>query len=76
MRFLVRMANNLNSNSQKKRELIDILTRDDQSDALSLGTVKDVASIGSSVISAVHDIFSGRYVFWLQSHPWLELIVL
>lgn len=50
------------SNQQKKRELIEILARDtsDQSDALSLGVVKDVASIGSSVVSAVHSLFGGK----------------
>ena len=50
------------SNQQKQRELLEILARDNgvTSDALSLGVVKDVASIGSSVVSAVHDLFSGK----------------
>lgn len=48
------------SNQQKQRDIIELLTRDDSEDdsgAISLSAIKDIASIGSSVASAIGSLF-------------------
>lgn len=51
-------------NQNKQRELIEILTRDDGDDsgAISLSAIKDIASIGSSVASAIGSLFHSKCV--------------
>ena len=53
------------SSFQQRRDLQELLARaDDDSSALSLSAVKDIASIGSDVASAVNNIVS--YVFTIK----------
>lgn len=46
-------------NSQQQRDFIELLSRAevDESGAFSLGDAADIASIGSSIVSAFHNIF-------------------